>query len=101
MIGDLHFDKDRQAQPDFFRRDEGDAPQNDALLFQTLDTFPARRLRQADFVGQFGDGNRRVSLQGGKDFAINRIHPASLSGCACRAARIQNILRAKIALIGL
>jgi hypothetical protein len=42
--------------------------------------FPARRLREPDFLGDLGDGKTGVVLQKGQNFAVDGIEHGDLLG---------------------
>jgi hypothetical protein len=44
------------------------------LRFEALNPLPAGRLRKPDAIGQFGDRNVGVVLQGPENFAVDGIH---------------------------
>ena len=68
------------AHIDLLVVEDGHAPPDDALFLELLDAPPARRGRQADFLGDIGDRKCRVLLQEAENFSVKAVHRENSRG---------------------
>ena len=96
---DLDPDKHRQPQPDFIAIKIGLIAANHPRFFQHPHPAQTRRCRQADFIRQLDVAQAPVPLQGGEDFAVERVQfhvwqiPIVIAHKASRLCQLQKLLK--------
>jgi len=74
MIAGLDRDEHRDAEPDLFRVDNGNALLDHTLGFELLDALPARRRGQPDAAANLRDGERGILLQHTEYLPVDGVH---------------------------